>query len=69
VSGKLKLIHFFKEHNGKRAMLGIALLGLGGWGYITAKDATLTGVVMGLGATLLGLTTPKLEGLLPVTGE
>ena len=50
-------------------MLGIALLGLGGWGYITAKDATLTGVVMGLGATLLGLTTPKLEGLLPVTGE
>lgn len=56
---------YFKNHNGKRALFGILLIAAGVYGYLTAKDATVTGVILGLGATLLGLTTadkPTLAG-------
>jgi hypothetical protein len=57
-----KIIAFFREHNGKRAMFGIALIAAGVVGWYLGKSDTVSTIIIGMGGILLGITSPKLGG-------
>lgn len=58
----MPLIDYFKNPNGKRALWGIVLMIAGLAGWFMGKDSTVATIVIGIGGTLLGITSPKIGG-------
>jgi hypothetical protein len=47
-------LEYWKAHNGKRALFGVLLIGIGVYGWITRTPESWTVILFGCG--LLGLT-------------